>query len=81
VQWVVRSLSSIGKTQADLPPEVNYIRGERSTYRHKGEFKRLAPQVVLDMIPYTEQDALATMNTFEALPSALSSSAAWMCME
>jgi len=36
------------------------------TYRHKGEFKRLA-QVVLDMIPYTEQDALATMSTFKGI--------------
>lgn len=74
---VVRQLSAMGcevtvfnrgETQADLPPEVNHIRGERSYLTDiKGEFKRLAPQVVLDMIPYTEQDALATMSTFKGI--------------
>jgi len=57
-----------GKTSADLPPGVNYIRGDRTHLTDiKGEFERLAPQVVLDMIPYTEQDALAVMQTFKGI--------------
>lgn len=57
-----------GKTQANLPLGVKHIQGDR---RHladmRSEFARLAPQVVLDMILYTEQDALTMANTFRRI--------------
>jgi len=59
---------SRGKTQANLPAGVNYIRGDRTHLAEmKSEFERLAAQVVLDMIPYTEQDALTIMQTFKGI--------------
>jgi nucleoside-diphosphate-sugar epimerase len=33
----------------------------------KSEFERLSPQVVLDMFPYTEADAIALMNVFKGI--------------
>ena len=54
-----------GKTQADLPPGVNHISGDRRDLAaFRGEFKRLASEVVLDMICYTEQEAKAAAQTF-----------------
>jgi len=57
-----------GQTEADLPPVVNHLYGERRdlpAFQH--EFKELAPQVVLDMIAFTEQDAADLMSTFKRL--------------
>ncbi|ODH02109.1 NAD-dependent dehydratase [Nostoc sp. KVJ20] len=57
-----------GATPSHLPPEVNYISGDRhhlEDYRH--EFQQLAPEVVLDMIALTEAHALLTMETFRGL--------------
>ncbi len=31
------------------------------------QFEQLSPQVVIDMIAYTEQEALTLMNTFEGI--------------
>jgi nucleoside-diphosphate-sugar epimerase len=57
-----------GQTEADLPPGVKHILGDR---RHladfAGEFKHFAPQVVLDMISFTEQDARIVMNVFKGI--------------
>jgi nucleoside-diphosphate-sugar epimerase len=54
-----------GETTTELPSNVTVILGDRSHISDfKSEFQRLAPQVVLDMIPYTEQDALTLMSTF-----------------
>ncbi len=57
-----------GQTMADLPPGVQHLLGDR---RHLAdfadEFKRLAPQVVLDMIPRTEQEAWMVMGTFKSI--------------
>ena len=74
---VVHRLSAIGhevtvfhrgKTTAELPQNVNCIKGDRRNLPEmKSEFERLSPQVVLDMIPYTEQDALTTMSTFKGI--------------
>jgi len=71
---VVRSLSvqghevtvfHRGQTGADLPHGVNEIFGDRRTIDEEAtELQRLAPDVVLDMIPYTEQDALTVMHIF-----------------
>ena len=55
-----------GKTTADLPNGIRHLLGDRSQLTQmKSEFKRLSPQVVLDMFPYTEADAIALMNVFQ----------------
>jgi nucleoside-diphosphate-sugar epimerase len=59
-----------GQTEADLPSGVNHISGDRrdlATFRD--EFKRLAPEVVLDMICFTEPEALAAVQTFTHIAS------------
>lgn len=74
---VVRQLNAMGheitvfhrgQTKSDLPPGVNYFLGERHNLSDMStEFKRLAPQVVLDIIPLTEQDAQAVISTFKGV--------------
>lgn len=64
-----------GKTEADLPPEVGHIHHEAADIRgdrnyltaYAAEFRRLAPEVVLDMIPMTEADARAVVETFRGV--------------
>lgn len=57
-----------GKTHADLPLGVSYIQGDRKNMADfKSEFEHLSPQVVLDMIPFTEQDAKDLINTFKGI--------------
>lgn len=57
-----------GKHQVDLPLAVNRITGER---RKLGEFitefKQLAPDVVLDMLAFTRQDAEMLMRVFKGI--------------
>jgi nucleoside-diphosphate-sugar epimerase len=54
-----------GQTEADLPTDVNHISGDRRDISDfRDEFKRLAPEVVLDMICFTESEAQAAMQTF-----------------
>jgi nucleoside-diphosphate-sugar epimerase len=54
-----------GQTEAELPPSVSYIRGDRKDLpSFANEFKHLAPQVVLDLMPYTERDAIQVMEAF-----------------
>jgi nucleoside-diphosphate-sugar epimerase len=75
--WVVRHLSDAGHeitlfhrnpTQVDLPAGVKHILGDRQRLSDfAGEFQRLAPQVVLDMIPLTEQHARLVVDTFRGL--------------
>ncbi|MBW4558847.1 MAG: NAD-dependent epimerase/dehydratase family protein [Trichormus sp. ATA11-4-KO1] len=74
---VVRHLSNMGhqvtifhrgKTTAKLPPDVQQIIGDRTHLANfKTEFEQISPQVVLDMIAYTEQDALTLMDTFKGI--------------
>ena len=55
-----------GETKADLPKEVQKIIGDRHNISdYKSEFQKFAPQVVLDMIPYTAKDAKGVVNTFK----------------
>lgn len=57
-----------GQTETELPPAVQHIYGKRedlSTF--VADFKKFAPDVVLDMIPYIEQDALALIDTFRSM--------------
>lgn len=54
-----------GETETDLPKEVKWIKGDRHhLLKYKHEFQQLAPQVVLDMIPYTAKDAQEVVDTF-----------------
>lgn len=47
-----------GKSQADLPAEIIHILGDRNNLADfQNEFKKVQPDVVLDMIPITEQHA------------------------
>lgn len=74
---VVRRLCSLGHdvtvfhrgwTEADLSQGVTHLHGDR---KHLPDFReqlrRLLPDVVLDMVPFTEQDALAVMATFAGI--------------
>lgn len=57
-----------GNTTAELPANVEQIFGDRQQLTDfKDEFARISPQVVLDMIPYTEQDARGIMQTFKGI--------------
>ena len=54
-----------GETKADLP-QVKWIKGNRHNLsNYKSQFRKLAPQVVLDMIPYTAKDARTVVDTFK----------------
>jgi nucleoside-diphosphate-sugar epimerase len=55
-----------GETKADLPKEIKWIKGDRHNLpEYKHEFQKLAPEVVLDMIPYTAKDAQGVIDTFQ----------------
>jgi nucleoside-diphosphate-sugar epimerase len=57
-----------GKTTTQLPLDVQQILGDRINLpNYRREFERLCPEVVLDMIAYTEQDAQTLMNTFKGI--------------
>jgi nucleoside-diphosphate-sugar epimerase len=57
-----------GQSKADLPNAVRHIHGDRKQLREfQTKFKHHAPQVVLDMAPYTEQEAQAAVQTFKGL--------------
>ncbi len=57
-----------GKTKAELPDNVNHIYGNRSQLNdYKSEFERLSPDVVVDMICYTESDARMLINVFKGI--------------
>ncbi|MGH7602055.1 MAG: NAD-dependent epimerase/dehydratase family protein, partial [bacterium] len=57
-----------GQTKADLPSFVRFIYGDRKQLRDfQTKFKHHAPQVVLDIAPYTEQEAQAVVRTFKGL--------------
>lgn len=54
-----------GETNFNSSRDIQNIYGERKNLSaFASDFKKFAPDVVLDMIPYTEQDALTLMNTF-----------------
>jgi len=55
-----------GRTAAELPTDVRHLLGDRAHLTQmKSELKRLSPQVVIDMFPYTESDAIALMNVLQ----------------
>ena len=54
-----------GKTLADFPSRVRQIYGDRRRLLDfADEFKQIAPNVALDINPYSEEDAVLLMNTF-----------------
>jgi nucleoside-diphosphate-sugar epimerase len=54
-----------GRRQSELSPSVDQIQGDRHDLgAHRAEFRRFAPDVVVDMIAFTEQDALALVDAF-----------------
>src|SRR6201988_23226 len=57
-----------GKNQVDLPPAVNRIIGERRKLdEFISEFKKQAPDVVLDMLAFTRQAAEMLMRVFKGI--------------
>jgi nucleoside-diphosphate-sugar epimerase len=57
-----------GKTQADLPPNVRHMTGDYTRLpEYRDEFRRLAPEAVLDMIPITENEARQVAATFRGI--------------
>ena len=57
-----------GNTKADLPENVDFIYGERSQlHDYKSEFESLSPDVVVDMICYTESEARMLMDVFKGI--------------
>lgn len=54
-----------GRKGADLPEGVERVRGDRWRLdEHAGELRRLAPDVVLDMVPMNEGDARGLIGAF-----------------
>src|SRR5437667_7627305 len=57
---------------AELPHRARSVIGDRQHLSDfAAEFKRLAPQVVLDLIPYLETEAQAVTQTFRGLAERL----------
>jgi nucleoside-diphosphate-sugar epimerase len=57
-----------GKTSCVLPSGVNELHGDRKALpAFADKFSRLAPKVVLDMVPYTEAEALDVTQTFRGV--------------
>lgn len=61
-----------GATQATLPPSVAQLHGDRNALAdHQGALARLAPDVVIDLIPYTEAQAREAVHLLEGLTGRL----------
>jgi nucleoside-diphosphate-sugar epimerase len=79
--WLVRRLAAAGHevtvfhrghTKADLPGSVRELSGDRRRLAdHAAEFRRCAPDVVVDMVAFTEQDALTAVATFRGVAGRL----------
>jgi nucleoside-diphosphate-sugar epimerase len=54
-----------GETDADLPDAVRHLHGDRNALSsHRDAFARVAPDVVIDVVPYTEGQAQETVDVF-----------------
>jgi nucleoside-diphosphate-sugar epimerase len=59
-----------GKSNNNIPPGVRHIHGDRQNLAEfAGTFRDLAPDVVVDMICFTEEDAQMLMQTFSGVAS------------
>lgn len=57
-----------GQTQAELPDTVEHILGDRrNLIDYQSHFFQRRPDVVIDMIPASEQDAIDVMQTFNGI--------------
>jgi nucleoside-diphosphate-sugar epimerase len=57
-----------GQTETSLPPTIRYVYGERSALpSFAATFRQFAPQVTLDVIPYSEHDALTLIQTLRGV--------------
>ncbi len=57
-----------GQTQSDVLVGVQHILGDRAQIQtFKQEFERFAPELVLDMFPFVEQDARTAMDLFKGM--------------
>ena len=57
-----------GQTETDLPPEVAHLHGDRRRLADfAGQFRRLAPEVVLDMYAMREEDARGAVAAFKGI--------------
>jgi nucleoside-diphosphate-sugar epimerase len=57
-----------GPIRAELPPSVTHILGDRHRLmEYQDEFRRFDPEVVVDLIAYTEADARGLVATFRGL--------------
>lgn len=57
-----------GETEADLPPSVRHIHTDRRHLdAHADLFRDLAPRVVVDMIPITEEHAQGVVQAFRGI--------------
>src|SRR4051794_7043820 len=57
-----------GQTRAELPSSVQPILGDRRYLeQHATEIRRFGPEVVVDMIAFTEADAVGLVETFRGL--------------
>lgn len=64
----VAAAATRGQTQADLPPSVLHILGDRKDLSSfAGEFKHFAPDAVIDLIAYTEQEARSAVETMAGI--------------
>ena len=57
-----------GRSQAILPTDIRHILGDRKDLPDfQDEFKKIQPDIVLDMIPITEEHAKLVMTTFKGI--------------
>ncbi len=57
-----------GETETDILPEVPHIHGQREHVADfLADFKRLAPDVILDMLPHNDRDASVVMDAFRGV--------------
>jgi nucleoside-diphosphate-sugar epimerase len=57
-----------GQTETSLPPAIQQILGDRRALpSFAARFRQFSPQVALDVIPYSEQDALTLVQTLRGI--------------
>lgn len=74
-----------GETSQNIPHTVKHIYGDRGKLEtYKDEFANILPDVVLDMLPLTEEDAVRVVETFQGITKrivAISSADVYMAYE
>ncbi|GKS12424.1 dTDP-glucose 4,6-dehydratase [Paenibacillus chitinolyticus] len=61
-----------GQSEIDLPATVKHIYGDKMNLeQHRTAFQSLSPEVVVDMIAYTEKDTELVLHTFRGITNRL----------